>query len=365
MLKFNNVELLITDACNMNCKYCYGIQQPTFMSLQTAIDAIEWGMLRKKKEFLVIDLFGGEPMLNFEVIVALYKHYLGRKDITFHLFTNGTIWDDRLIPMIQDKSYFAIQLSIDGNKTTQNYQRPMNSGEDSFQKVLDTCKKLQNSVSYDIHVKPVVCPNGIERLVEDVKFFVDEGFKIIGQSILRENVGDELWTPERLKTFEKQLQNLSFYYEEVLRKGNPVVLSLLIDPVAGIIRKTDVACWAGKSGMSIVHNGDIYPCARFRKPHDILGNIYKPFEYDEKTCYLAHRNLKNLACSECSIKDCCAGSCPEIQRSLMGSCCLPFPPVCELYKIMSRVSSELFARMKNHFLYREILTSALGGKWRG
>ena len=364
-MKLNNIEVLITDACNMKCKYCYETQQSTFMTIQTARDVVEWGLQRKKKEWIVFDLFGGEPLLNFDVVKELYASYKGRKDLSFHLFTNGTIWKDELIEMIQDKNYFSVQISIDGGSITQNAQRPLQDGRDSFATVLDTCKKLQKHVPYALQLKPVICPNSLERLVEDVKCLVDNGFTIIGQSLLRENIKDEQWTLERLQVLEIQMRKLANYYADELQKGNRLLLSGLLDPVAGFLRKTDIACWAGKSGLAVGYNGDIFPCGRFRRPTDKMGNIYQPFIYDTQPSYLTQRTVKNLACSECILNECCAGNCPEIQRSLMGSCCLPFPPVCEVFKVMTKISLELFTKMNSNLLYKELLTLTMGGKWSG
>lgn len=360
-MQINNIQLLVTDFCNMKCKYCYETILPNFMDAKTAIDACEWALKRRKRKDrpFQIDLFGGEPLLNLDVVCEVLRFYSGRKDARFTLFSNGSVWDERLPDLVKDNNFCIIQISIDGAKQTQDLQRPFSDGNGSFDKVFANLKRLQAKLNYEIPLKPVLSPTRIKYLVEDSRFLIDEDFRLVGHSFLRENVKDEIWTYEALALYEQELYKLTDYYAELLNKGNPVVLSILLDPILSVIKKVNVACWAGRTGAAIDFKGDIWPCARFRSPVDLMGNIYEPFKFDSEISPFELRNYKNLVCGECALAGCCAGSCQEAQRKLMGSCNAPIPAVCRLYKITHKAAIELFNRMKDNAAYLGILNKGL------
>lgn len=363
-MQLNNCELLVTDACNLNCIYCYVHQQPNHMSLDTAVSSVEWLLSRKKLRDrpFQIDLFGGEPLLNFDVVYGLWKEFQG-KNVRFTLFTNGTIWDDRLIEICQDRQYLVVQFSIDGAKDTQDYQRHYHSGEGSFDVVFENFKRLQENIPYPILVKPVLCPSGVKNLVKDTKFMVDNGISVIGHSFLRETIDNEEWNVESLNSYKEQLLLLSDYYTGLLEQNKRVVFSILLQPLVEIIRKPNVACWAGRTGVAIDFKGDIYPCARFKESQDLLGNIYEVFKYDkEQTVYEVNSNKCLVCSSDCSLIGCCAGGCPAAQRLHTGSVNLPINNVCDLYKVTKKAAVELFNKMKGNEMFVSLVNQGLSEK---
>lgn len=360
-MQLNNIQLLVTDFCNLACKYCYETIKPNFMDDKTAIDACEWALNRRKRKDrpFQIDLFGGEPLLNLEVVCEVLKFYSEKKDMRFTLFSNGSVWDERLPDLVKDKNFCIIQISIDGAKQTQDMQRPFSDGSGSFDKVFASLKRLQRELNYDIPLKPVLSPTRVKYLVEDSRFLIEGGFRLVGHSFLRENVKDEVWSDEVLALYEQELYKLADYYVELLNQAKPVVLSILLDPILSVIKKVNVACWAGRTGVAIDYKGDIWPCARFRDSVDLMGNIHQPFKYDSESSSFELKNYKNLVCGECSLEGCCAGSCQEAQRKLMGSCNVPIPAVCKLYKLTHKVAIELFNQMKDNPTYLNILNKGL------
>ena len=345
----------------MRCKYCYETFKPNFMDTKVAIEACEWALKRRKRKEkpFHFDIFGGEPLLNFDVVYEVLKFYSGRSDVRFILFTNGSVWNDRLLELVKDKNYCVIQISIDGAKETQDLQRPFTDGKGSFDKVFANLKRLQSELNYDVPIKPVLSPSRVKYLIEDVGFLVDEGFRLLGHSLLREDIADEKWTDEVFELYEQKLYELADYYEGLFKNKKSVVLSILMDPILSIIKKVNVACWAGRTGVAVDSKGDIWPCARFRENGDLMGNIYRPFKYDLETYPFEQRNYKNLVCTECSLEGCCAGGCPAAQRKLMGSSCMPVACVCKLYKITNKIAIKLFNRMKDNPLYLSILNKGL------
>ena len=224
-------------------------------------------------------------------------------------------------------------------------------------------KRVQKEIKYILPIKPIVCPTRLYNLVEDTKVFIENGFPLIGQSLLREDIGKEVWTEDTFREYEEQLFNLSNYYAELLNKKQRAVISILLDPILSVVKKVNVACWAGRTGLAIDYLGDIYPCARFKETYDKMGNVSEPFFYDTELSPYEIKNAKHLTCpSDCSLLGCCAGGCKAAQRELMGSVNIPYPPVCRMYKITNKIAIDFFNRMKNNDVYLDILNKGLGYK---
>jgi uncharacterized protein len=357
----NNAEIVVTEACNMRCTYCYEDKANTFMDLDTAITACNWCVDRRrtKDRPFQFDLFGGEPLLNFAAVEGIWKHYHGRNDVRMTIFSNGSVYSDKLVEIIQNKQYCLLQVSIDGGKSTQDSNRPFIGGGASYDTVMGNIKKIQAQIGYSLPLKPVICPSKVDAMVNDTIDLVENGFKLIGQSLLREDIGDEIWTEGIFSLYEARLMELSNVYERMLKDNYEVVLSLFLDPMIGMIKKVNVACWAGRTGVAIYPNGDIYPCARFKEKYDVMGNVRDRFKYDFEQTQYEIRTNKHLTCNSCALTDCCAGGCQEVQRDLMGSCSIPYPVTCRMYKITNKVAIDLFNRMRNNKLYDRLLTQGL------
>ena len=134
--------LNVTDDCNLQCRYCFVEQHPHYMTLETAKKAADFlyknyikkQKLQIKNNRCSIYFFGGEPMLCYNSIIEPLVEYCHQyyPEITFGMTTNGTLLDKKKINFLK-KNNFNLLLSIDGDKETQNYNRPCrNCNQSSF-----------------------------------------------------------------------------------------------------------------------------------------------------------------------------------------------------------------------------------------
>lgn len=184
------VCLNITDSCNLACKYCFVQQKPHFITLETAKQAVDWiANNRKIKNEMPnltkiqkadINFFGGEPMLLYNEIIeplVLYSEEKYGDSITFGITTNGTLLNEERIDFFANH-HFNMLLSIDGNKTTQDFNRPQRNGEGSFDLIEKNIPYLLKKFPY-ITFRATLYQPTIQYLYENYKYAEKMGFKNI------------------------------------------------------------------------------------------------------------------------------------------------------------------------------------------
>ena len=181
-----NVCLNLTDSCNLACKYCFVQQKPHFMTLDTAKKAVEWLVknlkkreeLGKKNERIHITFFGGEPMLLYDEIIVPLVLYIEEnypKKFYFSITTNGTLLNEERIKFFNEHN-IGLLLSIDGAKTTQDFNRPQRNGEGSFD-------LIEKNIPYILKYKPnttfrsTLYQPTVKYLFENYKYDEKAGFK--------------------------------------------------------------------------------------------------------------------------------------------------------------------------------------------
>ncbi|MEC0331736.1 Cys-rich peptide radical SAM maturase CcpM [Paenibacillus macerans] len=152
--KLQSICLQVTQDCNLRCAYCVysgdynnRTHDKKMMSLKTAKKAVDF-LIKNSSEsdIICIGFYGGEPLLNFEVIkeTVLYatKKYPG-KDYYFTLTTNGTVIKENYMKFLEEHQ-FALTISIDGNKEMHDVNRKFkNSGKGSFEAIMKNIQKIR------------------------------------------------------------------------------------------------------------------------------------------------------------------------------------------------------------------------------
>ena len=131
--KMESLVLNVTNACNLKCKYCFvHKEEPHFMSLETAIQAVEYGQKNKRKDSFFIVFFGGEPLLCYDTIIKPLVEYVKEKqyNVNFSITTNGTLLTKEKVDFLKQNN-FCLLFSFDGSKETQDYNR-----SDSFDTII-------------------------------------------------------------------------------------------------------------------------------------------------------------------------------------------------------------------------------------
>lgn len=294
----SNIMLCVTDACNLACRYCFVQQHPNFMSLQTAKDAIDWTWSNyQKKQKLKknvkdlkcsVNFFGGEPTLLFdEVLKPLIEYSKEKKyDIRYGITTNGTLLNEERIKFFYENKV-GLLLSIDGFKPTQDYNRPCQNGESSFDKII---KNIPILLKYypELTFRSTIYEDTVEHCFENYLFAEKAGFK---SYFCVPDVLTCKWSKEKLQILEEQMHKIFEYrFLQYSNKIKPMFFSRedgLFFNIKNIFLNKNiennfdplVRCGLGTALGAIGYDGNIYGCQEWASAEEVnifyIGNIYK------------------------------------------------------------------------------------------
>lgn len=334
-----NICLNVTEACNMDCVYCFTEQHPFRMTYQVAKNAADWILHNMKisNQNGSICFFGGEPLLEWEtIIVPLTKYLREEKEskIELSITSNCSLLDKEKLEFMK-KYHIELLVSMDGCEETQNYNRPLKNGEKSFD-VLN--EKLPLIISYYPETTfrstliPATCHNFCKNLDYAKKVGFKNSFVIINQF--------EEWPEEKRKIVEKQLRQYSNYLIYCCRNNIDFIrqrtLEQAINKIVGInfqaiknpferIKSLDErkACGIGNGYGSINYKGDIYSCQEIpskanEKEEFYLGNIYSGIDA-KKQLTLFDKVQKNKDIYNSENPDLCK-KCPIEAMCNINSC---------------------------------------------
>ena len=356
------LNLVITESCCLNCTYCYMNNNPIDMSTNVIDKTIEnipklLSIFNKRKCDIVY--FGGEPLINMNIIKYTHNKV---KDLSFInnelIISNLLLLDDDIINYIKSNN-INVSWSFDGlwNKTN----RLMKDGSESFDlymNKLDTIKKITQGC------KVMISPSSINTMTENLKFFVEE-LNIYSPDFSL--VRDDIWSEEDLLLFEIEIKRLSEQVMNYFRNNINISVGLFTLPILDMIigkklGKRPFGCFVGNSGVAVMPNGDIYPCARFgTNKINNYGNIltdinYEQFKNINDKVYLDPRKFEK--CKQCKLYNYCNAGCTFSQIENNNQ---PLDSICKLYHIIYKESINIYNTMnkENNKLYKDSIESAI------
>jgi uncharacterized protein len=347
------VLLLLTEDCNLRCKYCYIPHNPKKMSIEVidrTIDLIEDEYLKMGNPVMV-HLFGGEPMMERGLIL----HILNRlkvlrtkySQIICTIFTNATLFNDEdKVLLAPFKEFLSFNLSIDGCKSCHNSSRINISGEETYDKVMEGAHKIYDFMGY--HGFPsgkyVISPDNISYLVESVKSAISNGNHRLNTTLAR----DDIWDKESLVMYEKVMDELSLYVIEEMEKGTPIGVDLFTISILDYSYTSQSYCYAGKGGISIAPNGKIYPCQRMYTSNSkyIIGDVLDNGLDKDGVYYNMFKNYNVTAMKKCRTCDTfksynCLGQCIASAFEANGSPFDCIDSICEIHKITYKYAKRI------------------------
>ncbi len=346
--------LHMAHACNMECRYCFAKGGKfggkwELMPFDVAKKAID--MLCKNsagRRNLEVDFFGGEPLLNFEVIkqTVAYARELEKtcdKKFRFTLTTNGLMLDDEIIDFINAEME-NIVLSHDGRKSVNDANRKTLGGEGSYDLITDKYKKLlsrRGKKSY--YVRGTFTADNLD-FYRDVFHLADVGFF----NISVEPVSSE-GTDYALE--ERHLDKIADSYEKIfnrmLEKDDFSFFHLLTDLSGGPCAiKRIRGCGAGCEYLAVTPTGELYPCHQFVGVKKYrLGTLEEGVCAHEITEEFYNTTLLTKAeCKECFAKYFCSGGCAAAGYNATGNIKGQDKMYCELVRMRTEFAIALVAR---------------------
>ena len=355
--------LHICHDCNLSCKYCFAGKgkykgKSEYMSFETASLAVDFLIKNSgNRKILEMDFFGGEPLMNLEVVkkTVEYAKEQGKKAgkiFLFTLTTNGVLLDEKTCEWLNNEMENVV-LSIDGRKNVHDGVRKTVNGKGSYEVIIENIKrfvKLRGDKHY--YVRGTFTNKNLD-FGNDVLELADMGLTEISLEPVVLDETDELYiSKESLPAIREEYRRLSKVYLE--RKKNGLQLfnffHFNIDIEGGVcLKKRISACGAGNEYFSVTPCGDIYPCHQFASnPNYKMGNVAQG-EIDENIrAIFKNSNLfTKEKCKDCFAKYHCSGGCAANNVNFNGDVNKPYEITCEMMKARMECALHIYAEKLN------------------
>ena len=339
--------LHIAHTCNLNCSYCFASQgkyhgERAVMSLEVGKRAIDFLIENSgTRRNLEVDFFGGEPLMNFEVvkgIVAYAREIEGKynKNFRFTLTTNGVLIDKDVIDFANRECHNVV-LSLDGRKEIHDRFRVDYAGRGSFDRIVPKFKELVDAREGCGYYMRGTFTHANPDFLEDIKVMLDLGFNELSMEPVVCAPGDpaEL-TDSDMEIVKDQYEKLAELMLERHREGRPFTFyHYMIDLKGGpCIYKRISGCGSGTEYMAVTPWGDLYPCHQFVGEDKYkLGDIYNGVTNLPAQCEFAECNVyAREECRDCWARLYCSGGCAANAYHATGSVKGVYKKGCELFK---------------------------------
>ena len=340
--------LHVAHDCNLGCKYCFAEEgeyhgRRAIMSYEVGKKALDFLIENSgNRRNLEVDFFGGEPLMNWEVVKQLVAYGRSRekeagKNFRFTLTTNGMLMTDEVIDFL-NKEMANVVLSIDGRKEVNDRMRPTRNGKgSSYDIIMPKFKKfakLRGDKSY--YIRGTFTRYNLD-FANDVLHFADEGFDEISvEPVVASPDEDYAIQKEDLPQILAEYDRLAKEYVKRRKEGRGFTFfHFMIDLSQGpCVAKRLSGCGSGTEYLAVTPWGDLYPCHQFVGQEEfLLGNvdegIVNTAVRDEfKACNVYAKE----ACKDCFARFYCSGGCAANAWNFSGSITGAYDIGCEMQK---------------------------------
>ncbi len=339
--------LHIAHTCNLNCSYCFASQgkyhgDRALMSFETGKRALDFLVENSGgRRNLEVDFFGGEPLMNFDVVKQLvaYARSIEKekgKNFRFTLTTNGVLVDDDVIDFA-NKQMSNVVLSLDGRKEVHDRYRVDYAGNGSFDKIVPKFQKFVAARGNKDYYMRGTFTHANPDFLEDIKTMLDLGFTELSMEPVVAAQGDPAALTEQDKPIvEKQYEELAKLMLERDKQGKPFTFyHYMIDLKGGpCIYKRISGCGSGTEYMAVTPWGDLYPCHQFVGEEKFkLGDIWNGVTNKATQNEFAECNVyARQECKDCWARLYCSGGCAANAYHSTGSVKGVYKYGCDLFK---------------------------------
>ena len=325
--KITNIHLNVAQVCNLVCGYCYGIDGEYGlkgkMNEGNALKAIDFLINKSGSEkSLKVVFFGGEPLLNFPMIKTVVdycesKNIKSFKRFKYAIVTNGTKFNPEINKFLNIHN-FDVTVSFDGDKETQDINRPFRGGKGSYESILPKIKEFLESRDGNATARATITNHSKDLL------FYRENLKKIGfknsfaeavtlSDFSKENYNiEDLNKDQQNQLLENDKNELNEFSRVIKVRGDisgflgskyVIYLKQLLYK-----KKNNQYCGVSRSMRGIAVNGDIYPCHRFVGDNNFkMGNINSNNDEDISQSFNIDFINEHPQCKGCFAKYYCGG----------------------------------------------------------
>jgi uncharacterized protein len=339
--------LHIAHDCNLACKYCFAEEgeyhgRRAIMSYEVGKKALDFLIANSgNRRNLEVDFFGGEPLMNWQVVkdLVIYgreQEKIYDKKFRFTLTTNGVLLNDDILEFA-NKEMSNIVLSIDGRKEIHDFMRPSRNGKGSYELIIPKFIKTAESRNQtDYYVRGTFTHHNLD-FSKDVLHLADLGFK---------QISVEPVVAEDHEEYAIKQEDISQIYEEYDKLAKEMIqrekdgkgfnfFHFMIDLEGGpCVAKRLSGCGSGTEYLAVTPWGDLYPCHQFVGEEGfIMGTVDEGVKNTEirdefKLCNVYAKDK----CKECFARFYCSGGCAANSHKFHGSITDAYDIGCELQR---------------------------------
>lgn len=339
--------LHIAHDCNLACRYCFAEEgeyhgRRAIMSYEVGKKALDFLVANSgNRKNLEVDFFGGEPLMNWEVVKQLVAY--GRsleeehhKKFRFTITTNGVLLNDEILEFV-NKEMGNMVLSIDGRKEVHDRMRPHRGGQGSYDEIVPKFKKAAESRGQMNYYVRGTYTHYNTDFAKDVLHLADLGFKQISvEPVVAPETEDYAIREEDLPQLLAQYDELAEEMIKRRKEGNGFnFFHFMIDLEGGpCVAKRLSGCGSGTEYLAVTPWGDLYPCHQFVGNEDFLmGNVDEGVlrtdirdEFKQCNVYAKEK------CKDCFAKFYCSGGCAANSYNFTGNVNGSYDIGCELQR---------------------------------
>ncbi len=316
--------LHVSHDCNLSCKYCFASEgeyhgKRQLMSYETGKAALDFLVKNSAgRRNLEVDFFGGEPLMNFEVVKKLVAYGRSLEDkydkhFRFTLTTNGVLLNEDIMKFANENMDNVV-LSIDGRKSVHDRMRPFPKGDGSYDYVLPKFKKfstLRGDKSY--YVRGTYTHYNLD-FSKDVLSLADEGFDQISVEPVVAPPSDDYAI--RNEDIDKLLDEYDILAKEMLKRAKNGkgfnFFHFMIDLEGGpCVYKRLSGCGSGTEYLAVTPTGELFPCHQFVGIDEFkMGDVYSGVNNKSLQKMFRGCNVYSKPeCRECFARFYCSGGC--------------------------------------------------------
>lgn len=339
--------LHVAHTCNLNCSYCFASQgkyqgDRAVMSFEVGKRAFDFLIENSgTRRNLEVDFFGGEPLMNWDVVKQLVAYARSiekehNKNFRFTLTTNGLLIDDEVIDFL-NKEMSNVVLSLDGRRDVHDLFRKDYAGNGSYERIVPKFKRLVEARGgKDYYVRGTFTHNNVD-FTNDILHMADLGFTELSmEPVVCAPTDPCALTKEDLPKIFEQYEILAKEMIKRKKEGRPFTFyHYMLDLKNGpCIYKRITGCGSGTEYMAVTPWGELFPCHQFvGDPKYSLGNIYDgitntAIQDEFRSCNAYARP----ECADCWARLYCSGGCAANAYHATGSINGVYEYGCELFK---------------------------------
>lgn len=339
--------LHIAHTCNLNCEYCFASQgkyhgERALMSFEVGKQAIDFLVENSgTRRNLEVDFFGGEPLMNFDVVkqIVAYARSIEKeknKNFRFTLTTNGMLINDDVIDFANRECHNVV-LSLDGRKEIHDNLRKTITGQGSYDVIVPKFQKfVKERGNKGYYIRGTFTHNNTD-FTNDIFHMADLGFTELSmEPVVCKPSDPYALTKEDLPILFEQYEILANEMLKRKKEGRPITFyHYMIDLEGGpCIYKRIAGCGSGTEYLAVTPWGELFPCHQFvgdskYSMGDVYNGVTNTEMRDKFKCCNAYAREK---CKDCWAKLYCSGGCAANAYHSSGSIEGTYEYGCELFK---------------------------------